>query len=94
MSPAPGRSRSLTLVEVGECFVMQLDGRRGSCTQNILEGQDLVFIVRGQVGLFLLEDGQGEHVAETTKHKENSIKRFYLFTNSFLLVLTYLLVIC
>ena len=73
MRPAPGASRALTLVEVGEGFVMQLDGWRCSCTQNILEGQDLVFIVRGQVGLFLLEDGQGEHVAETTKHRENSI---------------------
>lgn len=53
----------LTLVEVGECFVMQFDSGRGSCTQNILEGKDLVVAVGRQVGLLLLEDGESEHVA-------------------------------
>lgn len=55
---------SPTLVEVGECFLVQFDCRRGRCTQNVLEGKDLVFIVWGQAGLLLLEDGQGENIAE------------------------------
>lgn len=53
----------LTLVEVGECFIMQFNSWRGSCTQNILEGKDLVVSVWRQVGLLLLEDGEGEDIA-------------------------------
>lgn len=34
----------LTLVEVGERFVMQFNSRRGRCTQNILKGKDHVLI--------------------------------------------------
>lgn len=47
----------LTLVEVGKCFIVQFDGRRGRCTQNILERKNLVLTVRRQVGLLLLKDG-------------------------------------
>lgn len=61
----------LTLVEVGERFVMQFNGRRGSCTQNILKGKDLVVAVRRQVGLLLLEDGEGEYVAGEHRDKKN-----------------------
>lgn len=59
------------MVEVGECFLVQFDGRRGRCTQNVLKGKDLVFIVRGQTGLLLLEDGQGKNIAvkKTKKNK-------------------------
>lgn len=53
----------LTLVEVGERFIMQFNGWRGSCTQNILEGKDLVVGIWGQVGLLLLEDGKGKYIA-------------------------------
>lgn len=48
---------------------MQFDGRRGSCTQNILKGKDLVLIVWRQAGLLLLEDGQGENIAEDNRDK-------------------------
>lgn len=34
----------LTLVEVGECFIMQFNSRRGRCTQNILKGKDHILI--------------------------------------------------
>lgn len=53
----------LTLVEVGECFIMQFNSWRSSCTQNILKGKDLVLVVWRQVGLLLFEDGEGEHIA-------------------------------
>lgn len=53
----------LTLVEVGECFIMQFNGWRGSCTQNILKGKDLVVGIWRQVGLLLFEDGEGEYIA-------------------------------
>lgn len=59
----------LTLVEVGECFLMQFDGRRGSCTQNILKGKDLVVTVWRQAGFLLLEDGQGENIAGDNRDK-------------------------
>lgn len=52
----------LTLVEVGECFIMQFNGRRGSCTQNILKGKDLILAVWRQAGLLLLEDGEGKYI--------------------------------
>ncbi len=60
----------LTLVEVGECFIMQFDGWRGSCTQNILKGKDLVFAVWRQVGLLLLEDGEGQYIAGEQRQKQ------------------------
>ena len=60
----------LTLVEVGECFVMQFNGWRGSCTQNILKGKDLVVAVCRQVGLLLLEDGEGEHITGDQRQRE------------------------
>lgn len=73
----------LTLVEVGECFIMQFNSWRGSCTQNILEGKDLVFSVWRQVGLLLLEDGEGEDIAgeqrQTDRHTliiENTLLTF------------------
>lgn len=61
-----------TLVEVGECFLVQFDGRRGRCTQNILKGKDLVFIVWGQAGLLLLEDWQGKNIAGNIRDKKKS----------------------
>lgn len=57
------RVQMLTLVEVGECFIMQFNGWRGSCTKNILKGEDLVLGVWRQVGLLLLEDGKGKYIA-------------------------------
>lgn len=48
---------------------MQFDGRRGSCTQNILKGKDLVLTVWRQAGLLLLEDGQGENIAGDNRDK-------------------------
>lgn len=59
----------LTLVEVGECFIVQFNGWRGSCTQNILKGKDLVIGVWRQIGLLLLEDGEGEYIAEEQKKR-------------------------
>lgn len=61
----------LTLVEVGERFIMQFNGWRGSCTQNILEGKDLVVGIWGQVGLLLLEDGESKYIAG--EEKKNSV---------------------
>lgn len=60
----------LTLVEVGERFVVQFNGWRGSCTQNVLEGKDLVVIVWRQVGLLLLENGEGKYIAREHKKKQ------------------------
>lgn len=48
---------------------MQFDGRRGSCTQNILKGKDLVLTVWRQAGLLLFEDGQGENIAGENRDK-------------------------
>lgn len=62
----------LTLIEVGECFIMQFNGRRGSCTQNILKRKDLVVAVWRQVGLLLLEDGEGKYVAGEHRDKRTS----------------------
>lgn len=59
----------LTLVEVGEGLLMQFDSRRGSCTQNVLKGKDLVLTVWRQAGLLLLEDGQGENIAGDNRDK-------------------------
>lgn len=58
------------MVEVGEGFLVQFDGRRGRRTQNVLKGKDLVLIVRGQAGLLLLEDGQGENITVKKTDKE------------------------
>lgn len=44
---------------------MQFNCGGGGSTQHILERKNLVFAVRGQIGLLLLEDGEGQHV--TTK---------------------------
>lgn len=62
----------LTLVEVGECFIMQFNSWRGSCTQDILEGKDLVVRVWRQVGLLLLEDGEGQYIAGDEKQTKNT----------------------
>lgn len=58
---------TLTLVEVGECFIMQFNSRRGRCTQNILKGKDHILIVWGQAGLLLLEDGKGKNITSGKK---------------------------
>lgn len=59
----------LTLVEVGEGLVVQFDGRGGGGAQDVLEGQQLVLVLRGQAGLLLLEDGQSQDIAvETGSH--------------------------
>lgn len=52
----------LTLVEVGERFIMQFNSRRGRCTQNILKGKDHILIFWRQAGLLLLEDGKGKNI--------------------------------
>lgn len=57
----------LTLVEVGECFIMQFNSRRGRCTQNILKGKDHILIFWGQAGLLLLEDGKGKNITRGKK---------------------------
>lgn len=61
----------LTLVEVGEGFIVQFNGGRGSCTQNILKGEDLVIGVWRKVGLLLFEDGQRKHVAGEQRQKNS-----------------------
>lgn len=65
----------LTLVEVGECFIVQFNGWRGRCTQNILKGKDLVFVFWRQVGLLLFEDGEGEHVAGEQSHEKRAVSK-------------------
>lgn len=52
----------LTLVEVGERFIVQFNSRRGRCTQNILKGKDHILIFWRQAGLLLLEDGKGKNI--------------------------------
>lgn len=52
----------LTLVEVGERFIMQFNSRRGRCTQNILKGKDHILIFWRQAGLLLLEDGKRKNI--------------------------------
>lgn len=50
---------------------MQLDSRRGGSTQDILEGQNLVLVIRRQVGFLLLENGEGQHITrERDREKE------------------------
>lgn len=63
----------LTLVEVGECFIMQFNGGRGSCTQNILKGKDLILAVWRQAGLFLLEDGEGKYIAGEQRQYNSAV---------------------
>lgn len=46
-----------TLVEVGQCLFMQLHGWGRGSTQHILQGWQAGLILRGQLGLLLLEDG-------------------------------------
>lgn len=58
---------ALTLVEVGEGFIMQFNSRRGRCTQNILERKDHILIFWGQGGLLLLEDGKGKNITRGRK---------------------------
>lgn len=62
----------LTLVEVGECFIMQFNSRRGSCTQNILKWKDLVLTVWRQIWLLLLEDGECKHIAGEQERQEKN----------------------
>ena len=66
------------MVEVGEGFIVQFDGGRGSCTQNVLKGEDLVLVVRRKDGLFLFEDGEGEDIAEEQKHTHTKQTLFHL----------------
>lgn len=62
-----------TLVEVGECFIVQLHGGRRGCTQHVLEGQNFVLVLWRQAGLLLLEDGQRQDVAaREAAHKVTS----------------------
>lgn len=63
----------LTLVEVGECFVMQFNGWRGSCTENILKGKDLIFVVWRQVRLLLFEDGECEYITGEQEEEKESV---------------------
>lgn len=69
----------LTLVEVGECFIVQFNGWRGSCTQNILKGKDLVVAVWRQVGLLLFEDGEGEDIAGEQRQQNNTVRHIHYF---------------
>lgn len=43
-----GHRASLTLVEIGECFVVELDGRGSGGTQHVLERQNFVLVFRRQ----------------------------------------------
>lgn len=53
----------LTLVQVCEGLVVQLDGRRRGGTQHVLEWGVFGLVVGGEAGVLLLEDGQSEHIA-------------------------------
>lgn len=64
----------LTLVEVGECFIVQFNGGRGSCTQNILKGEDLIVAVWRQAGLLLLENGEGKNIAGEGRQNNSVIQ--------------------
>lgn len=63
----------LTLVEVGECFIVQFDSGRGSCTQNILKGKDLIVAVWRQAGLLLLENGEGKYIAGEQRQNNSAV---------------------
>lgn len=68
---AQTRTQVLTLVEVGEGFIVQFNGWRGSCTQNILKREDLVVSVWRQVRFLLFEDGEGKYITgEREKGRE------------------------
>lgn len=74
--PTPGRSprppgstlarcSRTTLVEVGQSLFVQLHSWGRGGTQHILQGWQTGLVLGGQLGLLLLEDGQGEDVAAT-----------------------------
>ena len=74
MSPAPSgpwaQSSSTALVEVGQGLFVQLHSRGCGSTQHILQGRQAGLRLRGQLGLFLLEDGQSKDVAATHRRKQ------------------------
>lgn len=61
--PAP----ATTLVEVGQCLLVQLHGRGRGSAQHVLQGRQAGLVLRGQLGLLLLEDGQSEHIPANTE---------------------------
>ena len=63
------RCSSTTLVEVGQSLFMQLHSWGCGGTQHILQGRQAGLVLRGQLGLLLLEDGQSEDVAATHRRE-------------------------
>lgn len=51
-----------TLVEIGQSLFVQLHGGRCGRAQHVLQGRQAGLVLGGQLGLLLLEDGQGEHI--------------------------------
>lgn len=60
-----------TLVEVGQRLFMQLHGWGRGSTQHILQGWQAGLVLRGQLGLLLLEDGQSEHITATHRKQRS-----------------------
>ena len=63
------RCSSTTLVEVGQSLFMQLHSWGCGGTQHIQQGRQAGLVLRGQLGLLLLEDGQSEDVAATHRRE-------------------------
>lgn len=63
------RCSSTTLVEVGQSLFVQLHSWGCGSTQHILQGWQAGLVLRGQLGLLLLEDGQSEDVAATHRRE-------------------------
>ena len=59
----------LTLVQVCERLVVQLDSRRGGGAQHILEWGIFGLALRRKAGVLLLKDGQSQHIAERKRRK-------------------------
>lgn len=59
----------LTLVQVCERLVMQLDSRRGGGAQHILEWGIFGLAFRRKAGVLLLKDWQSQHIAARGRRK-------------------------
>lgn len=64
----------LTLVQVCERLVVQLDSRRGGSAQHILEWRVFGLAFGRQAGVLLLEDWQSQHIAEGNRG-EKSVRK-------------------
>lgn len=64
----------LTLVQICERLVMQLDGGRCGSAQHILEWGVFGLVFRRKTGFLLLKDWQSQHVAERDQRGQKTDK--------------------